>query len=428
MAYQHNIDGCYASIIGSQGLQETFLDDYRPLLQEALFKFQSLYEQGTLPHFKIPFMRKDLVEADPLVSKFQAEFSDIIILGTGGSSLGGQALCSLAEDQTPTLHFMDNIDPHTFKKTLERIKPENTGVVVISKSGSTAETMLQFLTCLEHWRTHLSENAWGEHFLVITEKKSSPLFRLAQRYQIPFMEHDPHLGGRFSVFSLVGLFPAMVQSIDPIAFRDGSASLVNEMVASKEVLDFAPAVGAAVGHALWKEQNINMSVMMPYCDRLEYFSKWYRQLWAESLGKEGYGTTPVDALGAVDQHSQLQLYLDGPRDKFFTIMTTDYKGHGPEVLSPDQIDDVDLSYMYNKRLGDLIVAEQEATIQTLIKNQRPTRVMHVPEITPHSLGALFMHFVFETLFASELLLVDPFNQPAVEQGKILAKQYLQDPS
>lgn len=428
MAYQHKIQGCYSSQIGENGLSLDFLDAYRPNLQEALLKFQDIHEKGSLPHFKIPFLRKDLVEAQPLVSKFQNEFSDVIILGTGGSSLGGQTLSALSDEKTPHLHFMDNIDPHTFDQLLKNIKPEQTGVVAISKSGSTAETMLQLLTCLEHWRVHLSENSWSEHFLVVTEKKSSPLFRLKERYGIPFLEHDPELGGRFSVFSLVGLFPSMLVGIDPIDFREGAASLVREMSEAKEVLDFAPAVGAALGDAFFKEKSINMSVMMPYCDRLQYFSKWYRQLWAESLGKSGHGTTPVDALGAVDQHSQLQLYLDGPHDKFFTIMTTDYKAVGPESLPGNLVDDVDLQYLYDKRLGDLITAEQDATIETLIKNQCPTRIIHVPEITPYALGALSMHFVFETLFASELLSVNPFDQPAVEQGKILAKQYLLDGS
>ena len=425
MTYQHNIQGCFSQA-GEKGLSEAVFDSYRPSLQEALLKFQDIYKKGAWPHFKIPFLRKDLVEAMPLSSKFRDEFSDILILGTGGSSLGGQTIASLRSQHVPRLHFLDNIDPHTFEGILKTIKPESTGVLVISKSGSTAETLLQFLSCLEYWRMHLSENSWSQHFLVITEKKSSPLFRMKERFNLSFLEHYPDLGGRFSIFSLVGLLPAMLVGIDPIAFREGAASVIEKMVGCEEVLNFEPAVGAALTCGLLKEQQINLSVMMPYCDRLQFFSKWYRQLWAESLGKSGKGTTPIDALGAVDQHSQLQLYLDGPRDKFFTVITTDYKAMGPQSLPSDLISDVDLNYLYGKRLGDLMMAEQNATIETLIKNDCPTRVIHIPEITPHSLGALTMHFVFETLFASELLFVDPFNQPAVEQGKILAKQYLLD--
>jgi glucose-6-phosphate isomerase len=425
MAYQHKIDGCLSSTIGSDhGLKKQTLEDLKPLAQEALLKFQHVYERGDLPHFTLPFLRKDLAEASPLALKFQDEFSDVIILGTGGSSLGGQTLSVLAERACPRLHFMDNIDPHTFSHLLATIDPKTTGVIAISKSGSTAETLLQFLTCVDHWCTHLSEQSLSHHFLVITEQKSSPLFRLKERYGIPFIEHDAKLGGRFSIFSLVGLFPALLVGVDVIAFRQGSASLIEQMINCADALEFAPSVGAMLSYAQWKDHKKTISVMMPYVDQLQFFSKWYRQLWAESLGKSGKGTTPVDALGAVDQHSQLQLYLDGPRDKFFTVLTTDMAHKGPKTCPSHLIDDADLQYLYDKKLGDLMEAEQRATIETLIKNQCPTRVIHVPEINAYALGELSMHFVLETLFTSELLGVDPFNQPAVEQGKILAKKYL----
>ena len=149
MAYQHKIHGCYGSQIGDRGVSADFLDTYRPALKEALLKFQDIYEKGTLPHFKLPFLRKDLSESQSLISKFQDEFSDVLILGTGGSSLGGQTLAALSKEKTPRLHFMDNIDPHTFETVLKSLKPEQTGVIAISKSGSTAETMLQLLTTLE---------------------------------------------------------------------------------------------------------------------------------------------------------------------------------------------------------------------------------------------------------------------------------------
>lgn len=425
MAYQHKIEGCFSSALGSSnGLKKKALEDFKPAAQEALLKFQHIYEQGSLPHFTLPFFRKDLLEASPHVVKFQDEFSDIIILGTGGSSLGGQTLSVLADRSLPQLHFMDNIDPNTFSKLLSKIDPKTTGVIAISKSGSTAETLLQFLTCMNHWKQHLSDQALSHHFLVITEEKSSPLFRLKERYNLSFIEHDPALGGRFSIFSLVGLFPALLVGVDVLAFRQGAASLIEKMVACSNVLEFAPAVGAILSYAFWKDHKKTISVMMPYVDQLQFFSKWYRQLWAESLGKSEKGTTPVDALGAVDQHSQLQLYLDGPKDKFFTILTTDMGLRGPDSLDPKLIDDADLEYLYHKKLGDLMDAEQRATIETLINNHYPTRVIHIPEITPYALGELSMHFVLETLFMAELLEVDPFSQPAVEQGKILAKKYL----
>lgn len=426
MNYQHKIEGCLQSTVGNSGAPKDFFEPYKPALQESLLKFQKLYEAGTLPHFTLPFVRKDLADIQSTILHFRDTFSDIIVLGTGGSSLGGQTLCAFKEFDSPKIHFLDNIDPHTIKKCLTKANPESTGVIAISKSGSTSETVLQFLTCVEHWRTHLSEQSLQDHFLVITEKKSSPLFRLAERFHMPFWEHDNQLGGRFSIFSLVGLLPAMLQGVNAIDFREGAASIVTKMVETKDVSNFEPAIGAALGHTLCEENKATLSVLMPYCDRLKPLSQWYRQLWAESLGKSGKGTTPVDALGAVDQHSQLQLYLDGPQDKFFTVITTEHEQNAINALSPEAIDDIDLEYLYGKNLGDLFEAEQRATIETLIKNKRPTRVMHVPDMSVKALGELTMHFIFETLFTADLLDVDPLTQPAVEQGKILAKQYLRE--
>jgi len=163
-------------------------------------------------------------------------------------------------------------------------------------------------------------------------------------------------------------------------------------------------------------------VVMPYGDRLERFAMWHRQLWAESLGKDGKGTTPIAALGPVDQHSQLQLYLGGPRDKLYTILTQGLAGKGPRIVSADP----ELAYLNGRTVGDLADAEQRATIDTLIANTRPTRTLNVPVPDAHTIGALFMHFMLETIIAAHVLGVDPFDQPAVEQGKLLAKKYLQD--
>ncbi|MEX2642839.1 MAG: glucose-6-phosphate isomerase, partial [Acetobacterales bacterium] len=169
-------------------------------------------------------------------------------------------------------------------------------------------------------------------------------------------------------------------------------------------------------------RGVAMSVLMPYCDRLGTFAMWYRQLWAESLGKDGMGTTPVKALGAVDQHSQVQLYLDGPRDKLFTLMLLDSAGRGGRVESaraPGK-----LSYLAGRTIGDLMEAEQNATAETLVRNGCPTRVIRLERLDEQALGALTMHYMLETIVAGRLMGVDPFDQPAVEQGKVLAREYL----
>jgi glucose-6-phosphate isomerase len=166
-----------------------------------------------------------------------------------------------------------------------------------------------------------------------------------------------------------------------------------------------------------------MSVMLAYADRLERFTRWYVQLWAESLGKDGKGTTPIAALGPVDQHSQLQLYLAGPRDKLFTVVTVGAAGRGPRIAD-------DLARLAGepdfagKTIGDLVAAQGRATIETLAKNGCPVRSIHIDTLDEASIGELLMHFMLETIIAAHLLGVDPFDQPAVEEGKVLAKKYL----
>ncbi|RAV76127.1 glucose-6-phosphate isomerase, partial [Aerococcus loyolae] len=182
-------------------------------------------------------------------------------------------------------------------------------------------------------------------------------------------------------------------------------------------------VGAALSLALQREKGANMTVLMAYADRLERFLAWHCQLWAESLGKQGKGTTPVRALGPVDQHSQLQLYLDGPKDKMFTAFTVETKGEGPEV-SPDIARGTGFAALAGHRIGDLVDAEARATIDTLAKNGRPVRTFRLKKLNERALGGLFMHFMLETIIAGKMLGIDPFDQPAVEEGKILAKKYL----
>jgi glucose-6-phosphate isomerase len=223
------------------------------------------------------------------------------------------------------------------------------------------------------------------------------------------------------VLTNVGLLPAAVLGLDVAAIRQGAATALAPVLASHEPATVPAAVGAALAVTLAKAKPI--AVLMAYADRLERFTRWYVQLWAESLGKDGKGTTPIGALGPVDQHSQLQLYIAGPRDKLFTILTTGTAGRGPRIAA-------DLARLAGeddfagKTMGDLVAAQGRATAETLAKNGCPVRTIHVERLDEASLGELLMHFMLETIIAAHLLGVDPFDQPAVEEGKVLAKRYL----
>jgi glucose-6-phosphate isomerase len=318
---------------------------------------------------------------------------------------------------------MDNLDPDSTTALLKRLPLKTSRFVAVSKSGGTGETLMQTIAALDAAKAARLDP--HDHFLGITEPakpgKANGLRDLLSAHQIRMMDHDPGVGGRFSVLTNVGLLPAAVCGLDIGAIRAGAADALAPVLANKQPNDVPAAVGAALAASLAASKTI--AVMMAYADRLQMFTRWYVQLWAESLGKDGKGTTPIGALGPVDQHSQLQLYIAGPRDKLFTIVTASPAGRGPRMSA-------DLSKLSGepdfsgKTIGDLVAAQGRATAETLAKNGCPVRTIHLERVDERHLGELLMHFMLETIIAAHLLGVDPFDQPAVEEGKVLAKRYL----
>ncbi len=429
MSYTHEIDGCLTATIGEHGLPD---DVFRSTLAEcggALDWLRTQHQDGTLPLLRLPGRRDDLAPLTDFAADFRARFDHVLVLGTGGSSLGGQTLYALADygfgpaEGTPRLIFMDNIDPDGFGALSKAVNYDRLGVIAVSKSGGTAETLTQLLTLVPEMSRAVGEDQLKRHIVAITEPGERALRSLAGRWQLPVIDHDPGVGGRFSVLSLVGLLPAMVAGLDATAVRDGAATVLEEALRAQDPSESKPAAGAAVSIGLLRARGLATTVLMPYLDRLTYFGMWYRQLWAESLGKDGKGTTPIRAMGTVDQHSQLQLYLGGPRDKMFTVLMGAPKGTGGRV-NADLADSHGLDYLAGRTMGDLLDAEQRATADTLKRNGRPTRVMQIDRLNEHSMGALMMHFMLETIIAAHLLGVDAFDQPAVEEGKVLAREYL----
>ena len=424
MSYVHLKGSCFSEALGAHGLDR---GRYEALLRsagDALGLLRDRHKDGLLPLLRLPAARDDLAALQPIAKRYRADFDDVVLVGTGGSSLGGQTLCNLAAPGAgPRLHFFDNVDPHSLDALLTALDLTRTGFLIVSKSGSTAETMSVFLICLEAVRGAVGADTAGQHFTAITEPADNVLRRICTAHGIGLLDHDPGVGGRYSVLSLVGLLPAMIAGLDAAAVRDGAADVLAAVLDEAPPEKIEPAIGAAISVGLAQENGISTTVLMPYIDRLKDFGLWFRQLWAESLGKNGKGTTPVNALGTVDQHSQLQLYLDGPRDKMFTVVMLDVAGKG-RVVSPQLAGDRDLAYLAGHKLGDLMDAEQRATAQTLIANNRPTRIFRLDALDERVMGALFMHFMLETIIAAHLLGVDPFDQPAVEEGKILTRQYL----
>ena len=426
MYYRHVIDDALDTSVGAKGLSRASLDRAIAELRPALDKIRHWHDSNELPLLKLPARRDDLAALEPHAARF-AGFEHVVIMGSGGSSLSGKTLVALKDQGfgplpgRPKLWFMDNVDPATFAALIERLPLGRTGFIPISKSGGTPETIAAFLTLTSALEAKAGRSALAANVMAITEATDNPLRRLATAMGCTILEHDPKVGGRFSALSLVGMLPAMIAGLDCAAVREGAASVLDPVLAAKDATGIAPAIGAALSVGLARERGINITVLMPYVDRLNTFAFWYRQIWAESLGKDGNGTTPAVALGTVDQHSQVQLYLGGPADKLFTFLIQDTAGQGP-VLRPGS--DKALDYLAGRTMGDLLMAEADATAATTVKAGRPTRVMRVTQVDERTIGALMMHFILETIFAAHLWKIDAFDQPAVEDGKVLTRQYL----
>ncbi|HWP14168.1 MAG TPA: glucose-6-phosphate isomerase [Xanthobacteraceae bacterium] len=434
MSFTQNIESARAETIGANGVAKAALDDALKRCADALAWVRKRHADQSLPLLRLPARSDDLDEIGTAAARLRTGATDVVVLGTGGSSLGGQTLAQLADIAVrgaeafrsgPRMHFVDNLDPGTYDKLLSRLPLATTRFIAISKSGGTGETLMQTAAALSAVKGAGLEARTGELFFGISEAVK-PGRRNGLRdllgSSVAFLEHDPNIGGRYSVLSNVGLLPAAILGLDIQRVRAGAASALAPVLAERPAAEVPAALGAALNIAAAAGHK-NITVLMAYADRLERFSRWFTQLWAESLGKDGKGTTPIGALGPVDQHSQLQLFIAGPRDKLFTVVTVDTKGQGPRIDAAlaKRAGEADLG---GKTIGDLVAAQGRATAETLAKNGCPVRTMHLPRLNEESLGALLMHFMLETIIAAHLIGVDAFDQPAVEEGKVLAKHYL----
>jgi glucose-6-phosphate isomerase len=436
MALSQSIDDAREERIGRHGVTARALADVLVRTGDALAFIRARHADGSLPLLRLPEKTDDLAGIAAAAKRLVAGANDlaphIVFLGTGGSSLGGQTVAQLAGcgipglgalRTGPRLHFMDNLDPGTYAGLLARLPLAATRFVAVSKSGGTGETLMQTIAALAAVRA--AGLAERELFLGITEPavagRRNGLRDLLGGLGIAMLDHDPGVGGRYSVLTNVGLLPAAVADLDIAALRRGAAAALAPVLAGAPPNEVPAAVGAALNVALATTKPI--AVMMAYADRLERFTRWYVQLWAESLGKDGKGTTPIAALGPVDQHSQLQLFIAGPRDKLFTVITVACAGEGPRLDAGLAAAAGEPGFA-GKTIGDLVVAQGRATAETLAKNGCPVRTIKLDRLDEESLGELLMHFMLETIIAAQLLGIDAFDQPAVEEGKVLAKRYL----
>ena len=381
-------------------------------------KFLKDFQSDELDCISIVKNRSKIKAIDRKLSIF-CDCKDIIIVGTGGSTLGSKMIDSIFSGKKK-IHYVENVDPSSIEKLLTTLNHEVTGLIVISKSGETIETLSQFFFLLNHFK---KENKLiKQRTLVITEKKKSTLKLIQEKLNLEFAEHDKNIGGRYSVFSIVGLLPVKLNDIKIENILNGGEKVLNKLLNLDNPNNFAPTKSSLINAQLLKN-NFNMNVLFTYLDSLQNFSLWFRQLWAESIGKNGYGSTPINAVGTVDQHSQLQLYLDGPKDKFFTIIGMEKPLKSNKLNC--HINKINLSEsLHKKTLGDLLFAEMKATYQTIKNKNIPLRLIKLNKIDEETLGSLIMCFFIETIYTCYLLKINPFDQPAVEEGKKLAIKFL----
>lgn len=442
---------CLADRVGEHGLDPACLDPSSPQLKALRTLTQRLAQtRGTgwerwreLPHD--PMRCQHLTAVRRLVEQLHGRFDNLVVLGIGGSALGNIALHAALTSPTwnllpagsqatsgsevrrgPRLFVLDNIDPLAVAAVLRFCAQagglERTLVNVISKSGETAETAAQFLIVRDRLRAALGHRH-REHIVAITDPATGTMRRICDREGYATLPVPDGVGGRFSVLSPVGLFSAAMCGIDIEALLDGAASM-DAWCSRDNPLDNPAAMLAFLLVELGLRHGKTCHVMMPYSNSLYFLADWFRQLWAESLGKETdlsgqtihAGFTPIKALGATDQHSQVQLYREGPNDKVFCFL--ELERFPEDVAIPSGLGEPALQYLEGASLARLLSAEKRATEYALVESQRPNLTIRFPNLDAFHVGQFIYMWEVVTAYAGLMLNIDAYNQPAVETGKV----------
>lgn len=419
-----NVSNIFSDKIGSHGIGQNVLNERIGILS----KYNIDLRAKPYPFMKLPETRFQFDRMKSLAGTLKTkEIKNLVILGIGGSALGAETIFNAllhpyhnhdhnARGEKPRYFIVDNIDPHKINAMIEIIKPEldKTLLVVISKSGETPETISQFMIFKELMKK--DGGSFRDRTVLITDKEKGILNKIANEEGYQTLNVPDGVGGRFSVLTPVGLFPAIILDIPVEDIMDGAQAMFSH-IHNKAGMNNMAVVLAAILFCM-DRQDKSIHVVMPYCERLSGFADWFRQLEGESLGKGGNGPTPIKSVGVTDQHSQLQLYVDGPKDKCVMFL---YSAQDARPI-PDSfpyLDDV--AYLAGKDMKELFNAEFRGTCLSLTDAGTPYLTLSVEEINGYTLGALFALFEMVTLYMGVLYQVNTFDQPGVEQGKIYTK-------
>jgi len=430
-----DLNNVMAEAVGEHGLKGAEIKRMLPRLAEVRRALERQEQEGRLG-FRQLLGAAEIRQIKAAGKRLRALCDDFVVLGIGGSALGGIALMSaLAHPQhnllprkirrAPRVFFADNVDPEGFEALLQVVDVRNCCFNVISKSGGTAETLAQFLVVRHRLNRALGPSGAREKITVTTDAKKGYLREMAEREGYASFEVPPGIGGRHSWLTAVGLLPAAVAGIDIEALMAGAAAM-DERCRKRSGWENPAEMGALVPYLAHTLRGQNIYVMMSYCDALYRVADWFRQMWAESLGKKmstkgevvHTGQTPVAALGATDQHSQLQLYMEGPFDKLIAFLGVERYRREVKIPAPGRKHPV-TSYLAGQTLSRLIHSEQQATETALTLAGRPNLAFRLAEVSPHTVGQLLFLLQLATVYAGGLYGVDPLDQPGVELSKQL---------
>jgi glucose-6-phosphate isomerase len=424
----------YSTRVGPEGVSPSDVGDITEVLKRAHEQVMRLTKGGLEAPYASLTLDEHMQDALPLIQQKARDirrYREVIVIGIGGSSLGAKALRhALMPNGTtvPRLHFVENVDPFDLDYLLTHLSPADTAVICISKSGGTIETVVQYLILRRWLRDRLGAEEAKQRQWIVTDPEKGWLRDLVRREGLASLPVPPQVGGRYSVLTAVGLLPLAVIGVDVGALLDG-ANANAARCRSERVQDNPALEMAALYFLLDRRRGKRVSVMMPYVNRLRLFVDWYCQLWAESLGKSNAadgkpaGTLPVRAMGAVDQHSQLQMYLESWHDKMFTFIELAEWEH--DVLIPVAGEDSQaFPYLAGKTVADVIHAEFRATRQVITETGHPNMTIQMPRMNAHALGQLIDLYQRVTVYTALLYGINPLDQPSVEKGKKLAVRYL----
>lgn len=397
------------------GIRDGELDEIRPRLEEAAGELR----EDSPGFMRIPKERGYAEASAELAEEIRGSgATDFVHVGIGGSALGPMAVHKalhhpyynlLTDRGGPRMHFAENVDPVTLAAILDVAEPETTWVNVVTKSGSTAETMANFLVL----RDLLGED-YASRTVFTTDPEKGFLQEISGRDGIRTLEIPQDVGGRFSVLTPVGLLPAAVTGLDVDALLRGAAQCADEV--REQRAEHPAVVGAAMHYLMDTARGRNVRVMMAYADALERLAAWFVQLWAESLGKDGKGSTPHGAVGTTDQHSQVQLYMEGPQDKVIEIV--EVGEHPRDLTIPSAYEDLEgVGYLGGHTIGELLNVECDATREALTEAGRPNSTIKLGAVNEENLGYVFQALEVQTAIAGSLYGVNAFDQPGVEAGK-----------